>query len=59
LGIPLGALIAVATLTGSSLYPTSVPFLWLLTLAVVTPLLSVAVAGAVTRGRVAMTRRIG
>jgi putative ABC transport system permease protein len=58
IGIALGSMIAVATLGGSNLYPTSYPFRWLLALAVGAPLLSVAVAGAVTRSKVTLTRRL-
>jgi putative ABC transport system permease protein len=58
LGLALGALVAVATLSGSNLYPTSVPWLWLAGLAATAPLLSMLVAGAFTRSRIPLTRRI-
>jgi putative ABC transport system permease protein len=58
LGLALGALVAVTTLGGSSQYPTSTPYGWLVAVAVVAPALAVLVAGTFTRSRVTMTRRI-
>jgi len=58
LGVGLGAVVAVATLGGSDLYPTSTPFRWLAAVLFGAPLLAIAVAGLFTRSRVPMTRRI-
>jgi len=58
LGVALGALVAVATLGGSELYPTSIPYRWLLAVLLGAPLLAVLVAGIFTRSRVILTRRI-
>ena len=58
LGVALGAIVAVATLTGSDLYPTSTPFRWLAAVLLVAPALAVAVAGLATRSRVPLTRRV-
>lgn len=58
IGVVLGTLVAVATLSGSSLYPTSAPLRWLAAVIFGAPLLAVAVAGVFTRSRVPMTRRI-
>ena len=59
IGVTLGTLVAVATLSGSSLYPTSAPFRWLAGVLFGAPLLAIAVAGLFTRSRVPMTRRVG
>jgi putative ABC transport system permease protein len=58
LGVALGALVALATLGGSDVYPTSLPFRWLAAVLVAAPLLAIGVAGLVTRSRVTLTRRI-
>ncbi|MBV9293674.1 MAG: ABC transporter permease, partial [Frankiales bacterium] len=58
LGLGLGSLVGIALLQGSTSYPFTVPFRWLALLIVSAPVLSVLVAGAVTRGRVDLTRRI-
>jgi hypothetical protein len=58
LGLALGALVGVALLQGSTTYPFSLPIGWLLLLVAVTIGLAVAVAGAATRSRVVLTRRL-
>jgi putative ABC transport system permease protein len=58
LGVGLGALVGVSLLQGSASYPFTLPVRWLLLLVAVAPLLAITVAGAVTRGRVDLTRRI-
>jgi putative ABC transport system permease protein len=58
LGVALGALVGLATLGGSGLYPTSTPYRWLAAVLVVAPALAIVVAGAFTRSRVTLTRRI-
>ena len=58
MGLALGAFIAVATLAGSALYPTSTPFRWLAVLVVVSVAVAVGVAGLCTRSRVPLTRRL-
>lgn len=58
IGVALGTLVAVATLSGSSLYPTSAPLRWLAAVLFGAPLLAIAVAGLFTRSQVPMTRRI-
>jgi len=58
LGVALGVLIALATLGGSDIYPTSTPFRWLTAVLLAAPALAIAVAGAFTRSRVTLTRRI-
>jgi putative ABC transport system permease protein len=58
LGLGLGSLVAIALLQGSTSYPFTLPMRWLALLVVAAPLLSVGVAGAVTRSRVPLTRRL-
>ncbi|MDQ1696950.1 MAG: putative transport system permease protein [Frankiaceae bacterium] len=58
LGVALGALVGLATLGGSALYPTSTPYRWLSGILVVAPALAIVVAGVFTRSRVTLTRRI-
>ena len=58
LGMGLGVLVALATLGGSDVFPTSAPYRWLVAVLVVAPALAIAVAGAFTRSRVTLTRRI-
>jgi putative ABC transport system permease protein len=58
LGVLLGGLVGLALVQGSTTYPFTVPVAWIAELAVLAPLLAVLVAGAVTRGEVAMTRRL-
>lgn len=58
IGAVLGTLVAIATLSGSSVYPTSVPLRWLAAVAFGAPLLAIAVAGVFTRSHVTLTRRI-
>jgi putative ABC transport system permease protein len=58
IGVALGALVAVATLTGTALYPTSTPYRWLAAVLFGAPFLAIAVAGLFTRSRVPMARRI-
>ena len=59
LGLPLGLLVGIALLQGSTAYPFTLPLRWLALLLVSAPLLAVAVAGAVTRSAVPLTRRLG
>jgi putative ABC transport system permease protein len=58
LGLGLGGLVALATLGGSQVYPTSAPYRWLAAVLLAAPALAIAVAGAFTRSRVTLTRRI-
>ncbi|HEU5034858.1 MAG TPA: FtsX-like permease family protein [Mycobacteriales bacterium] len=58
LGLGLGCLTGGALVAGSTSYPMSVPFGWLAALAAAAPTLGVLVAGAVTRSRVPLTRRL-
>jgi len=59
LGLPLGLLVGIALLQGSTSYPFTLPWAWLALLIVAAPGLAIAVAGAVTRSSVPMTRRVG
>ena len=58
LGVALGAFVGIATLAGSSIYPTSTPFTWLAGVLVIAPGLAIAVAGLTTRSRLTLTRRM-
>ena len=58
LGLPLGLLVGATLILGSTSYPLSIPLRWIAILVVAVPALGVAVAGAATRSRVTMTRRL-
>lgn len=58
LGLGLGVLVGVSLLQGSTSYPFSAPLRFIAVTVLVAPAVAVLVAGAVTRSRVPLTRRL-